>query len=278
MSSSAGDGRATAREPLVLIHGLGSSRRAWGPVLPALERRHDVLALDLPGFGEAPPLPPGVAPTVPALADAVERAMDEAGLETAHLAGNSMGGWIALELARRGRARTVVAISPAGLGTARENAFARFSLKLSRALARLIGPVAHLLLRPAAMRRALLTQFMARPERQPADEGAYAVRALAGSPAFPAACDWLFENRAGGLDEIRCPVLIAWGTKDRLLLPREGRRFVERVPGARLRRLEGLGHVPMPDDPAVVADAILAVTAAPGAATTPKSEQKGVAA
>jgi pimeloyl-ACP methyl ester carboxylesterase len=270
------DGRATAAEPLVLIHGLGSNRRAWDPLLPALERPHAVLALDLPGFGEAPPLPPGATPTVPALADAVERAMEAAGLETAHLAGNSMGGWIALELARRGRARTVIAISPAGLGTPRENAFAKRSLKLARALARLAAPVAHLLLRPAAIRRALQWQFFARPQHQTADEAAYAVRALARAPAFPAACDWLFDHRADGLEEIRCPVLIAWGTKDRLLLPLQGPRFVRRVPGARLQRLEGLGHIPMPDDPAVVAHTILALTTAAGATITPTSDEKGV--
>ncbi|HEY3187614.1 MAG TPA: alpha/beta hydrolase, partial [Solirubrobacteraceae bacterium] len=200
------------------------------------------------------------------------------GLETAHLAGNSMGGWIVLELARRGRARTAVAISPAGLGTPRENAFAKWSLKLTRALARLVAPVAHLLMRPAAVRRAAQWQYFARPERQTPDAAAYALRALARAPAFPAACEWLFDHRAEGLEEIRCPVLIAWGTKDRLLLPRQASRFVRRVPGARLQRLEGVGHTPMPDDPALVADTILAMTDARGAAITPTSDEKGVPA
>ena len=110
--------RGGAGEPLVLVHGIGHTWRGWRPMLPALERHFDVLAVDLPGFGHSPPLPAGQACTPEALADAVEAAMDAAGFETAHLAGNSLGGWIALILARRGRARTVTAISPAGLAHA----------------------------------------------------------------------------------------------------------------------------------------------------------------
>ena len=84
----------------------------WELVLPALERRHDVLALTLPGHAGGPPLHGDVA-------DALERALDEAGFATAHLAGNSAGGFLALELAARGRARSVVAFAPAG-GWARD--------------------------------------------------------------------------------------------------------------------------------------------------------------
>src|SRR5688500_1629941 len=88
-------------EPLVLMHGLGLSLRTWLPVVPALERRHDVSALDLPRFGVSPPLPAGTPSAVPALADAVEGVLDGFGLDRAHAAGNSLGGWVALELARR---------------------------------------------------------------------------------------------------------------------------------------------------------------------------------
>src|SRR5680860_518316 len=112
--------RGGSGEPLVLIHGLGHTWRGWKPMLVQLERRFDVLALDLPGFGKSAPLPAEVDSTPEALADAVERAMIGAGFDSAHLAGNSLGGWIAFELARRGRARTVTAISPAGLQHARE--------------------------------------------------------------------------------------------------------------------------------------------------------------
>src|SRR5918992_4234493 len=120
--------RGGTGEPLVLIHGIGHTWRGWKPMLPHLEPRFDVLAVDLPGFGHSPPLPAGTEPTPEALADAVERAMDEAGFDRAHVAGNSLGGWIALELARRGRALTVTAISPAGLQHKREKAWGRSML------------------------------------------------------------------------------------------------------------------------------------------------------
>jgi pimeloyl-ACP methyl ester carboxylesterase len=98
-------------DPLLLIHGLGLSWSSWNPVLPILTRAHDVLALDLPGFGTAPPLR-DQTPTVAALADAIEAELERSGLDRVHVAGNSLGGWIALELARRGRATSAVALSP----------------------------------------------------------------------------------------------------------------------------------------------------------------------
>jgi len=107
--------RAGAGEPLLLIHGIGHTWRGWRPMLPLLEERFEVLAVDLPGFGHSEPFPPGLDSTPEALADAVEDEMARAGFDTAHIAGNSLGGWIAFELARRGRAETVTALSPTGL-------------------------------------------------------------------------------------------------------------------------------------------------------------------
>src|SRR4029453_717604 len=112
--------RGGSGEPLLLIHGIGHTWRGWKPMLPLLERRFDVLAVDAPGFGRSEPLPPSVDATPEALADAVEDELARAGFDRAHIAGNSLGGWISLELARRGRAETVVGISPAGLQHARE--------------------------------------------------------------------------------------------------------------------------------------------------------------
>ena len=111
---------------MVLLHGIGGSWRQWSPLFPALEPRHEVLAVDLPGFGESAPLP-GVPATIASQAGAVEAERDAAGIADAQLVGNSSGGWLALELARRGRARTVVALSPAGMWTAREEAY-RFAI------------------------------------------------------------------------------------------------------------------------------------------------------
>lgn len=253
--------RAGSGDPLLLVHGIGSSLRAWAPVLPALEEAHDVLALDLPGFGESPPLAAGEPSTIPSMADALERELDAAAIDTAHLVGNSLGGWLALELARRGRARSVVALSPAGMWFGRENAYARIVLRSSRAGARLARHWAGALTRTPARRAALLSTFFSGPRRLAAEEAAYAIRVLARAPAFDETLDWTLSHRAEGLDEIRCPVLIAWGTRDRLLLPRQGRRFARRIPGAELRSLPGLGHLPMSDDPELVARTILDFTA-----------------
>ena len=98
--------------PLVLLHGFTGSWRVWDRVLPALEREHEVLAPTLPGHAGGPPLAGALSQaTVP---DAIEAAMDAAGFETAHIAGNSLGGYVALQLAARGRAQSVVAFAPAG--------------------------------------------------------------------------------------------------------------------------------------------------------------------
>jgi pimeloyl-ACP methyl ester carboxylesterase len=102
--------------PYVLIHGLGGEACVWEPVLAEPERRFDVIAVDLPGFGRSPALAEGTVPTPRALAGAVAELLDELGLGAVHAAGNSLGGWVALELARAGRARTVLGVCPAGCG------------------------------------------------------------------------------------------------------------------------------------------------------------------
>src|SRR5947209_797061 len=106
--------RSGSGEPLVLLHGINGSWRVWRPVLAALEVEHDVFAPTLPGHLSGPPLDPGLTVSIDALADGLERILDAAEIDTAHFAGNSLGGWLAIELARRGRARSVVALSPAG--------------------------------------------------------------------------------------------------------------------------------------------------------------------
>ena len=244
------------------IHGIGSSWRAWKPVLPALERCHDVLALSLPGYGESEPLEG--EPTVPALADAVEAAMDAEGVGPAHLVGNSLGGWIAAELAARGRARSAVAISPAGLWTRRELRWSALSLRASYRGARLLAPSAERLTASTPARTLLFSGVNARPWRLDPREAAYAIRMLANSPSFTSTLNWIAGGgrTATGLERIDCPFRVLWGSRDTLLLPRQGPRWARRVAGAELRVLPGLGHVPMSDDPELVAREILAVTGA----------------
>ena len=246
--------RGGSGDPMVLIHGTGSCKEVWEPVLPALQRRHDVLALDLPGFGESPPL--DRPHTVAALADAVEETMDDVAWHGAHLVGNSLGGWLALELARRGRARGVVAISPSGLWTPGEAAYARSMVLAHYAAAKVAAPLGST---PGGWVGGLV--MLARPWRVPPEAMALQRRRLAGATAVREAIDDQAANQPSGLPEIDVPVLILWGTQDRLLFPRQAKRFVALIPDAELRMLPGLGHMPMSDDPEVVSQAILSRTA-----------------
>ena len=104
--------RGGSGSPLVCLHGFTDTWRAWELVLPQLERHHDVLAPTLPGHAGGLALAGPVSDDL--IADAIERAIDEAGFATAHIAGNSLGGFVALQLAARGRAESVVALAPAG--------------------------------------------------------------------------------------------------------------------------------------------------------------------
>jgi pimeloyl-ACP methyl ester carboxylesterase len=251
-------------EPLVAIHGIGSCWQVWKPVLPALEAKHDVLAPSLPGYGESAPLE-GTA-TVTRLVDAVEEAMDAAGFETAHVVGNSMGGWIAAELAARGRARTVVAISPAGLYTEKELTYASRILRSSFAAAQRLAPHADRITASAAGRRLAFGLMYAHPERLDAGDAAHGLKVFAGSPSFLETMEWIESGQMPlDLHSIDCPVRIVWGTRDMLLPVRQAPRWAKHVKGAEVVQLPGLGHVPMGDDPVATAGKILEVTAPIGA-------------
>ena len=256
--------RGGAGEPLVLIHGIGHTWRGWKPMLPHLERSFDVLAVDLPGFGHSPPLPAGTESTPEALADAVEAAMDDAGFDRAVLCGNSLGGWISLELARRGRATAVVAISPAGLQHAREKGWGRSILLAMRWATRNL-PVPDALLRTRLGATLFAAPVASRPWRLDPDDFADVLRLFADAPGFLATLPHTFEGQPKGLTQIDVPVTILWGTRDLLLLPRQGRRFERLIPNAELRYLEGLGHTPISDDPELLAELVARSSRAPRA-------------
>ncbi len=242
--------RAGSGEPLVLVHGLGGSRRIWAPVLDRLAADRDVIAVDLPGFGESPPLPDGVPATAANLGAAVDELVGALGVESPHLAGNSLGGWVALELAKAGRARSVCAISPAGLwrrplGPRRVD---------SRARARRLRPLLPLFLASRRPRAALLRNIVARPERlSGADAKAIALDWL-DAPGYDAANEQMRSHVFEHPERVTIPVTIAWGTEDRLVGPPRP----ERMPaGARYVELEGVGHTPTWDDPPLIADLLL---------------------
>ena len=254
--------RAGAGEPLVLIHGIGSRWQIWSPVLDRLAVQHDVVALDLPGFGDSPMPPPGTPPGSASLATLVSEFLNEIGIERPHVAGNSLGGLIALELAKRGGVRSATALSPAGFYNGPEAAYSRASLQLAVRAARRIAPRAQRLLRTPLGRRLALGQMLAHPERMPAADAAASIRAMASAPWFDETLAAIRRERFGGGKRIELPVTIAWGEKDRLLLPRQAKRASRLIPRARGVTLLGCGHVPMCDDPEQVARVILKGTAA----------------
>jgi len=254
--------RGGSGEPLVLVHGIGSCWRCWDPVVPLLREHHDVIALDLPGFGESPAV--DGEPTVYAITDALEQALMEAGLEGSHLVGNSLGGWIVAELAARGQAKTAVAISPAGLATQREIALARRTLGPAQKVPKRIAPLADSLVATRAGRTLLFNQMHTRPWRVEPESAAHQLRMLAGSESFVDTLEWACRSGAQprDLDKISCPFRILWGTRDLVLPYRQAKRWERIVPGAELITLKGLGHLPMADDPELVAKSILELTAA----------------
>lgn len=244
--------------PLVGVHGLGMNLHVWDPVRDRLSRHHELIAVDLPGFGESRP---GVGRRgVRPLVDALEAWLDEQGLERPHLAGNSMGGRIVLELAARGRAASVVAISPAGFNSSLENRLIQANLMTQRVLTRRVAPIADKLTSTAAGRTALLTVAVARPWQLTRDQAANILCDYARAPGFRGALDDVVWGEPEGLERITCPVTVLWGTRD-LVLPVTGAaRARERIPGARVERLAGLGHVPMFDAADTVASAVLETT------------------
>jgi pimeloyl-ACP methyl ester carboxylesterase len=254
--------RRGSGEPLVLIHGTGSRRQMWDPVLPLLEPHRDVLAVDLPGFGASPPLPGEPAVSPERYAEAVAGLLDELGLESAHAAGNSLGGAVALELARMGRARSATALSPIGFWTRREAEFCRASIVVSARVSRALGPLVPALARSAVARTVFTSQLVAHPWRMEPEGYAEDVRNLAGSPGLRAALDGYRHWRFSRPEELGCPVTIAWGQHDRLLLPRQHDRARGVLPAARHVTLAGCGHVPTYDDPEQVARVLLEGSAA----------------
>ena len=254
-----------AAEPLVLIHGFTGTAGIWEPILPALREHHDVTAVALLGHCGGEPFPEGVAPSFSALADGVERDMDAAGIERAHLVGNSLGGWLALELGHRGRALSVVALSPAGGAEPGSRADKRLEpyFRRTHRLLQFAGPRAEALTKRPRLRKLVLRDIASYPERIPPRAAAEMVRSSYECPAYLELLEALIEGGpATDLSGIDVPVRLAWGTRDRILpLEDFSPRLLRLVPSAELVRLEGLGHCPQSDDPPGVARTILEVTA-----------------
>ena len=254
--------RGGSGEPLLLIHGIGSQWQVWEPVLPALRAEREVVAIDLPGFGASAEL--AGEPTVDALADAVVGFLDEIGWERPHVAGNSLGGWLALELSKRGRASSACALSPAGFWNRWEHVFAITSLRNAQTVVRRLDARLETLYANPAFKAAAMGQLVARPGRRPTDAAVAAARNLGRSPGWKTTLDAMSGRgvhfRGGAA--VRPPATVAWGEKDRLLLPRQAERARRAIPQARHVLLFGCGHVPTWDDAELVARTILSSAAA----------------
>jgi pimeloyl-ACP methyl ester carboxylesterase len=251
-------------EPMLLLHGFSACVDSWRPILPLLERHHEVIAVTFPGHMGGDPIPAGFPHTIAASVDLAERELDMAGWDKIHLVGNSLGGWIALELARRGRAKSVVAISPGG-GWTRDSLEARRLEKLFRNIKTSLhvgGPLAPLLARFSVSRRVALGRIVARPERLSTEQARGMITASWRCDVFDDVVRALkHEDAPTLLHPLPCPIRIVWGTSDRILpMNRYSSHWRSVLPGAEWVELGGLGHVPMYDDPEMVARSILELT------------------
>jgi pimeloyl-ACP methyl ester carboxylesterase len=247
-----------------LLHGIISGERTWLPVMPYLSDEFDVIATTALGHNGGP-VPSGRPTTIDDVFDAVERQLDDLGIDTAHLAGNSMGGWAALELARRGRAKSVCAICPAGLWDQnwdeadRERVFAMLlRARKDTTRAQRILPT---LARSRRFRRWASRDFIVHGDLVSREAFLFSTEDIVG-------CEIAEELmvpgfRFTGYDPAPCPVTIALGERDKLFPPaRYEARAAELVPAARVLVLEDVGHVPMSDSPELVAATIREATRA----------------
>jgi pimeloyl-ACP methyl ester carboxylesterase len=254
--------RGGSGSPLVCLHGFTDTWRTWELVLPVLERRHDVLAPTLPGHAGAPPIAEASAGV---LVDAVEWAMDEAGFGLAHIVGNSLGGYVALQLAARRRAASVVALAPAG-GWAPGDATYRDTLghfTTMQEQLRSAAPHAEAIVATAEGRRRATQHITTRFEHIPRELlahqmiGAAACQAVGPLVEYALRDGWPLEA-----ERITCPVRVVWGTDDRLLpWPESAVRFRDDwLPHADWVELDGVGHCPQLDVPLETAQLIVDFT------------------
>jgi pimeloyl-ACP methyl ester carboxylesterase len=254
--------RGGTGSPLLCLHGFMDTWRTWELVLPMLERRRDVLALTLPGHAGGPSIERTVS--TDAFVDAVERSMDAAGLELAHLVGNSLGGYVAFQLAARGRAASVVAFAPAGGWAPGDVSYAdllRAQWEL-HAQAKAAAARAEAFVATPQGRRGATELITTNFEHIPADLLAHQMLGTASCKAAgPLIENALTEGWTLDAEQITCPVRIVWGTADKLLpWPQAAARYRNELPHADWVLLDGIGHCPQLDVPVEAAHLILGHT------------------
>lgn len=242
-----------AGEPVVLVHGIGHRREAWGRVPELLAAKgYDVLVVDLPGFGTSP------APTRPdgwsmrSHAEQLERLVRDLGMAPAHVIGNSLGGRMALEMARRGSVRSALALSPAGFMPPHHLLFAGANLLFLKAGSYLPEGLHRRLNASATYRRLAYRSLYARPEQVDPAVALGDTLNLRRSPGF-----WphlLRSTVPTFRGPVTSPTTIAWGDTDRLLLPSQAQVARTRLPEAEHVTLQRCGHCPQVDDPELIVE------------------------
>lgn len=240
--------RAGAGPPLILIHGLGATRAIWRPQIEQLAQERDVIAIDMPGFGESPML--RETPTPWALGAAITRMCAEIGVSRPHVAGNSLGGWVALEVAKTGEAASVCLISPAGLWRRPLGPRKVDSRKWARRLRPLIGLAA----RNRSAREAMLRTTVGKPENVPLADARELIDSWISAPGYDAANAEMRRYVCEDLDRVAVPTTIAWGELDRLVGPPRPER---RPPNSRFIELKDCGHTPNWDAPQRIGELLL---------------------
>jgi pimeloyl-ACP methyl ester carboxylesterase len=250
--------RAGTGPALVLLHGLGHRRQGWAAVLDKLTPHRDVITVDLPGHGQSPPLRAAGKNPVETIAEQVAELMSELGVARPHVAGNSLGGTVALGLASRGLVASVTALSPGGFPVHDyEFQYVRVVFTAARLGAQGIAPLAPTLSATAAGRAVLYGAMVSHPGRVTPEQARGDVAGFAAAGAVMRA---VFAGPSRFTEPVPddVPVTIAWGMSDRVL-PRSNARIARRLlPRARLVPLPGCGHVPMTDDPGLVGRVLLA--------------------
>jgi pimeloyl-ACP methyl ester carboxylesterase len=246
--------RRASGELLLLLHAFGMSRFAWKPVADRLAAERELILVDLPGHGDSP-LQDGIPPSPLGYAQAVVRLLDELGLDRVHVAGSSIGGWTALEIAKLGRAKSVVALAPAGFWPDEQPLYRRVRFRVEHFGAKVGAPLARLLLRSRLGRRALLGETVA-TAGDLSPEDAIALMSDFGRIQQIGEHGRHRRGHFQGGQSLDIPVTVVWGGQDRLI--KEGSRRLDELPAsARVVELPGAGHLMAWDRPEAVADAIL---------------------
>ena len=224
----------------------------WAPLLDTLAETNDVFAVDLPGHGDSPP----TSYTPPEWAQEVSALLDGQGLERVVVVGHSSGGWTALELAKLGRAESVLALAPAGLWRKHSPLLTDITLNVNWRLGRLLGPLALRTLRSPTLRSVSLRGISAKPRDVPADVAIANARAAMATDSFPRHFSETRRLRFLDGQDIKVPVRVVWGEEDHIALAGKSRSVEELPSQVEVETWSGCGHMLMWDAPDRVLEAV----------------------